>query len=302
MSKEKVLVVGAGMLGSAVRAASWASGYDVSIASRKASGALRLDIASDDNVKTFFKQNGPFAAVVNCAAEANVDACEANPEAARQVNALGVKRLAEACRETGAALLHISTDYVFDGAKTEPYLEEDATGPCSVYGITKLEGEHHALAIPDVSAVIRTTWIFGGARIDFVNGILDKLKRGEKPGVVDSQTASPCYAADLAGVIGTVIGSFLIPARAAGRRVNRVFHCANRGGTTRHGMAVRIARRLGLAEDLPRVSGREISTWIAVRPRHTVLSTDRIAQELGVALRPWEEALDHYIDLAGAKA
>ncbi len=302
MALDRILIVGAGMLGSAVRSASPASGYETVTASRKAADTLRLDIASDDSVKDFFKRNGPFAAVINCAAEAGVDVCEAQPEAARQVNALGVRRLAEACRLSGAALLHVSTDYVFDGTKGGAYSEEDATGPCSIYGITKLEGEHYALTLPEYSAVIRSTWIFGGTRMDFVNGILEKLRRGETPGAVDGQTASPCYATDLADALWAVVGKFLLQARASGRRANRIFHCANKGGTTRYGMAARIARRLKRSADLPRLSGRDLPGWIAVRPKHTVLTTERIASELGIVLRPWEDALDRYVDLAGAKA
>lgn len=299
MSSGKILIVGMGMLGQAVRSAGWTSKYSAAAASRKAPGTLRLDITSDGDVKTFFKKNGPFDAVINCAAEAGVDVCEAGPEAARQVNALGVRRLAEACSKTGSALIHVSTDYVFDGQGSRPYFEDDPTGPCSVYGITKLEGEHYALSIPQTSAVIRSTWIFGGSRADFVNGTIERLKRGEQPGVVDGQTASPAYAPDLAEAIGSVLEKFLLPARASGRRANRIFHCANRGAATRHSMAVRIARALGRPADLPRLAARDIPGWIAVRPRYTVLSTERIEREIGVRMRPWEEALDSYV--AGVK-
>lgn len=288
------------MLGSAVRASAWASSHLIVAASRKAPGTLHLDITSDDDVKNFFKKNGPFDVLINCAAEANVDACEERPREAREVNALGVRRLASACRKTGAALLHVSTDYVFDGLKSEPYTEEDATGPCSIYGMTKLEGEYYALQLPEQSAVMRSTWIFGGSRMDFVNGVTERLKRGETPPVVDGQTASPSSAQDLAGAMGRIVDGFLLPARTAGRRANRVFHCANRGAATRHSMAVRIARRLGRPAELPRASARDISGWIAVRPRHTVLATERIERELGLRLRGWEEALDDHLSRTGA--
>lgn len=298
----QILIVGMGMLGSAVRAAGWASKHQIVAASRKAPGALHLDITSEEDTRHFFKRNGPFDAVINCAAEANVDACEAQPDAARQVNALGVRRLAQNCLKTGAALLHVSTDYVFGGNGTEPCREEDPVGPCSIYGLTKLEGEFYAMNIPDCSAVLRSTWIFGGSRTDFVNGIIQRLKRGETPGVVYGQTASPCYAADLADAIGGIVERFLLTARSAGKKTNRIFHCANQGAATRHAMAVRIARRLGRPSELPRLEARDIPGWIAVRPRYTVLSTDRIGRELGIRLRSWEEALDLYVDRAGAAA
>lgn len=300
MSAPSILIVGVGMLGSAVRSASWTARYATVAASRKAAGAQAIDLTSDASVDSFFDKNGPFAVVINCAAEANVDACEKEPEAARQVNALGVRRLARNCRRTGAAFLHISTDYVFDGAASRPYSEEDPVGPRSIYGTTKLEGEFYALSdtdgvTPEVSAVIRTTWIFGGTRTDFVNGIVDRLQRGENPGVVDNQTASPAYAADLADAIGVVVEKHLLPARAAKRAMNRLYHCANHGQTTRHGMAVRIAQRLGRPADLPRVAARDITSWVAVRPKYTVLNTERIARECGVRMRPWEDALDAFL-------
>lgn len=300
MSEKKILIVGMGMLGSAVRSARWAAQHRVAVASRKAPGTLPIDITSDESVNHFFVENPPFDVVINCAAEANVDACEAEPERARQVNALGVRRLAEQCRRTGAALIHISTDYVFDGYGSRPYREEDPTGPCSIYGTTKLEGEFYALTAPEVSAVIRSTWIFGGRRKDFVNGMIEKFKANETPGVVGDQTASPCFAGDLADAIGAVIEKVLLPARQNGKRVNRIFHCANRGEATRHAMAVRIAHRLGRTGNLPRLTARDIPSWIAVRPRYTVLQTDRIARECEVTMRSWEEALDDFVGQAGA--
>lgn len=301
-SRQKILVVGMGMVGSAVQNSSWAARHDVVTASRKSPSAnLHLDIGDADDVKHFFKRNGPYAAVINCAAEANVDTCEANPEAARRVNALGVRWLAEGCLKTNAALIHISTDYVFDGLGQRPYAEDDATGPCSIYGMTKLEGEYYALQIPRVSAVIRSTWIFGGTRTDFVNGMIDRMRRGEKPAVVDNQIASPAHSGDLGEGLGAVLERFVLPARAGAERANRVFHISNKGQTTRHGMAVRIARGLGVDADLPRAAASDIASWIAVRPRYTVLDTARASRELGIEPRPWEEALDlHVRAFAGA--
>lgn len=298
----KILVVGMGMVGSAVRAAAWTSRYELVTASRKSpSAALRLDIGEAEAVQVFFERNGPYAAVINCAAEANVDACEADPVAARRANALGVRWLAEACRRTDAALIHMSTDYVFDGQARRPYKEDAVTGPRSIYGLTKLEGEHYALSIPRVSAVVRSTWIFGGVRTDFVNGMAARLRQGEAPAVVDDQTASPAHAGDLAEGLGNVLERFALPALRGAERANRIFHISNRGQATRHDMAVRIGRTLGVRTELPRAAAKDIPSWIAVRPRYTVLDTSRAADELGIRPRPWEEALDlHVRGLAGA--
>lgn len=288
------------MVGSAVRTASWMSKFEVVTVSRKSPGAaLHLDIGDPEAVRTFFKRNAPFAVVINCAAETNVDACEKDPEAARRVNALGVRWLAEGCLKTGAALVHISTDYVFDGLSGRPYTEDDATGPCSIYGMTKLEGEYHALTLPRVSAVIRSTWIFGGSRTDFVNGMIDRIRKGERPAVVDNQTASPAHAGDLSDGIGSVIERFALPAKASQGKANRVFHIANQGQTTRHAMAVRIAAVLDAETDLPRASASDVPGWVAVRPRYTALNTDRARRELGIEPRPWETALDAHVRGAG---
>jgi dTDP-4-dehydrorhamnose reductase len=296
----RLLIVGMDMVGSAVRSAGWTARFETVTASRKSPGAAQhLDIGDPDDVKSFFRRNAPFDAVINCAAEANVDACEKDPQAARRVNALGVRWLAEGCLKTGTALVHISTDYVFDGLAARPYTEDDATGPCSAYGISKLEGEHYALTVPRVSAVIRSTWIFGGTRMDFVNGMIERIRKGEKPAVVDDQTASPAYAGDLGDALGRVVERFALPARASGKRSNRVFHISNQGQATRHAMAVRIARTLGAGADLPRASAADIPGWIAVRPRYTVLATGRADRELGVRPGPWEEALDAHVRRSG---
>ena len=138
--------------------------------------------------------------------------------------------------------------------------------------------------------------------MDFVNGMIERIRRGEKPAVVDNQTASPTHAADLGNAMGRVLERFALPARAVkGRWSNRIFHISNQGQATRHAMAVRIAQALGTDSSFPRASAADIPGWIAVRPRSTVLNTDRAREELGVQPRPWETALDAHVRDFGIK-
>jgi len=226
--------------------------------------------------------------VVNAAALTHVDRCETEPALAEAANALAPGVLAEECRALGARLVHVSTDYVFDGAGQRPYREDDPTGPRSVYGRTKLEGERRVRAALPGALVIRTAWVFGPGR-NFVRTMLeaaDRALRGGGPAlrVVDDQRGSPTYSDDLAGAL---IG--LVEAGGAG-----TYHVANAGIATWWELARAAIDDWGHPE-LPIAKVRtEEFPRPAPRPAWSVLDSGRAAR-LGIRVRPWREALRAYL-------
>src|SRR5688572_16548000 len=197
-------------------------------------GREEADLTDEAQVRTAARGIA-FDAVVHAAAMTDVDGCETDPERALRVNRDGTRHVAALARERAAALVYVSTDYVFDGAKRSPYLEEDPTGPLNVYGRSKLEGERAAAASGARSLVVRTSWLFGPGGKNFVDTIASKLERGESLRVVDDQKGSPTYTRDLAHAIELLLR----------RGATGVVHATNAGTTTWHGLAREIARVLG---------------------------------------------------------
>ncbi|MFN8037073.1 MAG: dTDP-4-dehydrorhamnose reductase [Acidimicrobiia bacterium] len=244
-----------------------------------------LDLADRERVEQVVAVFRPDA-VVNCAAMTNVDACELDPVAAYAANAMGVRHLAVASERVGAHLVHVSTDYVFDGEAGRPYHEWDAVNPISDYGRSKLGGEHELERHAGSWAVARTSWVFGNRGGDFVSWVLGAYGRGELRGLVDDQTGGPTYAPDLAGVL----------VQLAVERRQGVFHVANAGECTRHGFGVAALGARGRdASGLARLATSDLPRP-ARRPVYSVL--DGLGLRLaGIGpLRDWREALAHYLE------
>ena len=223
--------------------------------------------------------------VVNCAAYTAVDDAESDPERAHAVNAVGAGNVARACAKVGARMIHISTDYVFSGAfdgAPRPYDIDDATGPLSVYGKTKLAGEQavHA-ALPDAH-VVRTSWVYTGAGSDFV-GVMRRLAGGDGPvSVVADQTGSPTYSVDLVAALLEVAERPAAPP---------LLHVANEGAASRFEQARAVFEGVGADPERVRPVGTEDMPRPAARPPYSALS-GRAATAAGLApLRPWREAL-----------
>jgi len=244
--------------------------------------------------------------LVNAAAFTAVDRCETERETAHAVNARGPGLLAEACRAARVRLVHVSTDYVFDGESKEPYDERAPIAPRSEYGRSKAEGERRVFAALPDAVVVRTSWVFGPGR-NFVVAILeqaDRRVRGEVAGplrVVDDQRGAPTSAADLAeGIVSLTTaldakrGSAAIADPASAGVPPGLFHLTNAGDTTWHGLAgeiLRIAGHAHLAVDAIPTAALGLA---APRPAYSVLDCSRAAS-LGVRLRPWQEALVAYV-------
>ena len=236
-------------------------------------------------------------AVIHTAAMSDVDACERDPASACHINVVGTENIALGCRQTGAFLMAISTDYVFDGALSRPYQERDPAHPISVYGQSKWDGEQEALNTAPRCLIVRVSGLFGAGRPNFVTGTIENFKAGRPVRVVTDQTNSPSYTVDLAEGISRLLEmSERTPQETeSGQQLHGPLHLANAGGASRLDVARTIARHLGASESLI-----EKTTWAALnrparRPANSVLDCSRFVAVGGVALRPWHEALKEFL-------
>ncbi|MFB3820397.1 MAG: dTDP-4-dehydrorhamnose reductase, partial [Candidatus Methylomirabilales bacterium] len=217
--------------------------------------------------------------VVHAAAATDVDGCERDPALAMAVNGDGTRHVAEGCRRAGARLVYLSTDFVFDGAKRTPYLEDDPPAPLSAYGRSKLEGERAAQRVPDW-CIVRTAWLYGPHGRNFVKAILRKAAAGERLRVVHDQVGSPTYAPDLAAAIAR-----LVAGKLAG-----TYHVTNAGACSWYEFAREILRQAGLAVPVQPIDTRTLDRP-APRPAYSVLAHAALERAGLPPMRPWREAL-----------
>ncbi len=232
--------------------------------------------------------------VVNAAAYTAVDKAESEPDAAFRANRDGPALLAAWCAAHGARLIHISTDYVFDGLKGAPYVEDDETSPTGIYGASKLAGEAAVLASGAPALVLRTSWVYAATGKNFVLTMLNAARRTDRLRVVADQRGCPTSAADLAAAI-------LALADAWDGREGGLFHAAGSGAATWHGLAEAVfarAARHGLRR--PTVEAIATADWPtpARRPPDSRLDCARLARRFGVALPPWEASVARVVDAA----
>jgi dTDP-4-dehydrorhamnose reductase len=272
----RVLITGAaGMLGTDVQAA--ARDHDVVALSR-----TELDISDREQVTAAVADARPDA-IINCAAYTNVDGAEADPDAAGAVNATGPGLLAEAAAAAGAWLVHVSTDYVFDGTKTTPYLESDPTGPRSVYGSTKLLGERAvAIAAPGRHTVVRTSWLFGTTGSCFPATMLRLAAERDTLTVVDDQLGCPTFTGHLAPALVEL---------ATAQELPGVLHLAAAGECSWYEFAVEIMRATDTNVDVQPCSTDQFPRP-ASRPAYSVLRSER---QGAPTLPDWHQGLTGYL-------
>jgi dTDP-4-dehydrorhamnose reductase len=219
--------------------------------------------------------------IVNCAAYTAVDKAESEPNTAYRVNVLGARNVAQAAERIGARVVYFSTDYVFDGAAAEPYVEDAPTGPLSVYGTTKLLGEQATREANPDHLVLRLAWLYGPTGHNFVRTILHLAREKDVLRIVDDQTGSPTFTED---VVHQVLA--LIEDGASG-----TYHCVNTGRATWYEFARSIVRACGL--DIPVIPIRTVDyPTPARRPAFSVLADRNLDLEGLNVMRPWQEALD----------
>ncbi|MFI6656403.1 dTDP-4-dehydrorhamnose reductase [Streptomyces sp. NPDC050523] len=246
-----------------------------------------LDITDADMVHDVIAAHRP-RIVVNCAAWTAVDDAEAHEADALRVNGDGPRHLAEACAKAGAALVHVSTDYVFAGDGTGPYPEDAPTAPRSAYGRTKLAGERAVLAgLPDAGYVVRTAWLYGAGGGNFVDTMIGLESVKDTLDVVDDQRGQPTWTVDLADRVVRLGQAALAGTAPAG-----VYHGTSGGETTWFGLAREVFRLLGADPDRVRPTTSAAFVRPAPRPAYSVLGHDGWRRAGIDPIRPWREALE----------
>jgi dTDP-4-dehydrorhamnose reductase len=237
--------------------------------------------------------------IINCSAYTAVDQAEEESDTAFAVNADGVENIARAARTVGAVVIHISTDYVFDGTASAPYPPDAPVNPVGVYGKSKAEGERRLRATTERHIIVRTAWLYGVHGKNFVATMLRLFAEKDEISVVDDQTGAPTYAVDLAKAV------VLIARTPPSAGHFGIYHFTNSGTTTWHGFATEI-KRLAAARGIigDRCSIKPIPTSAyptkAVRPAYSVLDTGAVRAAFGVDVPPWRDGLGRYLDQVAA--
>jgi dTDP-4-dehydrorhamnose reductase len=244
-----------------------------------------IDITSPQSVNHACQKLSPDS-IINCAAYTAVDACEDHQETAFAINSIGVANIAKGANEVGASVVHISTDYVFDGTATRPYQETDTTNPQSVYGKSKLAGEQQLTAHTEKYFIFRIAWLYGMHGANFVKTIRDiaakKLRDGQPLKVVNDQFGTPTFTKDVCRQILT-----MIPADRFG-----LYHCTNEGECSWFDFACFICTTFAIPLDVIPCTSAEFPRP-APRPRYSVLENHHL-KSIGLhTMRPWQEA---YLD------
>ena len=243
-----------------------------------------LDISDLDAVRKYITSLSPDA-VVNCAAFTNVNACETEQELAYKANAVGPSNLAAVCEEIGAKLVHISTDYVFSGDGTEPYVESDPTNPCGAYGKTKEQGEKFVLENCKRAFIMRVAWLYGYVGKNFVKTILTAARNNGAVKVVNDQFGNPTSANDVAYHILKVLGT----------ENYGVYHCTNNGICSWYDFAARIIEKAGVNATVAPCTTDEYPTP-AKRPAYSALDNAKLRATVGDEMRNWQDAIDMYVE------
>jgi len=274
----KVLVTGAkGMLGT-----------DLCTRLRNAYETIPLDLPELDVTETSavlaaLESEKP-EMVIHCAAYTHVDGCERDPQQAFRVNAFGTWNIASACQKTGSALLYISTDFVFDGEKGEPYDEFDRPNPINVYGRSKLAGEEVVRGMLSRHFIVRTAWLFGVHGNNFVRTILRQAENGKTLRVVADQIGCPTYTADLAEAIADLLETPLYG----------TYHITNSGWCSWAEFAEEVIRQAGISVKVIPISSAEWDSPTR-RPKDSRLRHLALEMQGRDNLRPWQEALADFL-------
>jgi dTDP-4-dehydrorhamnose reductase len=286
-----ILIIGAsGQLGDSLAKLCTAQGLDHAALARPA-----VDLAQPETLAAALTATKP-AFVINAAAYTAVDNAESDEAAAVAGNHTGPKALAQLCAAANAVLIHVSTDYVFDGNKGAPYLETDATGPTGVYGRTKRDGETAILATPAKAVILRTAWVYSAHGKNFARTMLTAGRKLPRLRVVADQRGTPTAAPDLAAAILAIIARI----RETGWRAEYrgIFHATNQGETTWHGFAAAIfeeAAKQGYQP--PHVEPITTADWPTPtrRPPDSRLECSKLRQIFGVQLPPWRASLPNIV-------
>ena len=241
-----------------------------------------LDITNKQQLESYFSNN-ELDYCINCAAYTAVDLAEEQSDLAYAVNAEGPKYLAEVCQKHQVTLIHISTDFVFDGQKRIPYLETDAPNPLSVYGASKLQGERSIQETTEAYFIVRTSWLYSEYGKNFIKTMLSLSETLNEISVVSDQIGSPTYAGDLAEVLTQIV---LSSSTNYG-----VYHYSNSGTISWYDFAVEIFKQFGKTIEVKPIKTKDYST-AAKRPKCSVLDTTKIKNNFNCTINDWQTSLN----------
>ncbi len=279
----KILVTGAnGQLGNEMRALA----AEGSLHTYLFTDVQELDICDEQAVCSFVRENA-VEVIVNCAAYTAVDKAEDNPDLCDRLNHLAPGYLAAAAEACGAALVQVSTDYVFDGTGHLPYTEEMTPCPNSVYGRTKLAGEEEAMRCCSRTMIVRTAWLYSTFGNNFVKTMLRLGREHDHLGVVFDQIGTPTYARDLARAIQTAIDQGVVPG---------IYHFSNEGVCSWYDFTVAIHRLAGIRTCHVSPLHTDEYPAKAPRPAYSVLDKTKIKRTYGIVIPHWEESLQECVE------
>lgn len=248
-----------------------------------------LDITHKEAIHAYLKKNA-IHTIINCAAYTTVDKAEKEMELAYRINAEAVRNLAEAARDHHSRIIHVSTDYVFDGHNHRPYIETDGTRPVSAYGRTKLAGEVILQeALPD-AVIVRTSWLYSENGGNFVNTMLRLGREKKEIKVVFDQIGTPTYAGDLANALLTLLSK-----EQKGGIIPGIYHYSNEGVCSWYDFARKIMELAGLPCHVIPVETKDYPT-AAIRPPYSVLNKSKIKETYSLVIPHWEESLKKIIN------
>lgn len=281
MAERRIAVFGAsGMLGRRVTEAF--SANEFGNAHVTGFSSADCDITDEAAVMAAVRRCAPDV-IVNCAAYTAVDKAESEPDKADMVNRLGTANIAKAAKEAGCLLIHISTDYVFDGTSAKPYTEDMPTAPLGAYGRTKLLGEEAIASVGCKHVIIRTQWLYDSEGRNFFLTMLRLMSERDKLSVVDDQTGSPTYAVDLARAVAAVAE------RYDGQ--DGIYHYSNDGECTWYDFALSIAQLFNAKTRVTHITTEQYPTP-ARRPHYSTLSKGKIISTFGLEVDHWRDGLN----------
>ena len=284
-----ILVTGSnGQVGSEIKELSSNYDYNFLFTTSK-----ELDITEHKKVKEFIKENN-IKTIINCGAYTGVDKAEDEKELANDINHLAVKNLAILSNEFGIKLIHISTDYVFDGENFKPYTEDDITNPNGIYGQTKLDGENAMISInPLNSIIIRTSWVYSSFGNNFVKTMLRLGKEKDELGVIFDQVGTPTYARDLAKTILDILPNIK-------NDKTEIYNYSNKGVLSWYDFAKEIMRMAKLDCIINPIETKDYPTP-AKRPHYSLLNKSKIKQEFYITIPYWKDSLDECLKVMGER-
>lgn len=284
-----ILVTGSnGQLGSEIKELSFSYPHNFFFTCKD-----NLDITNVQGIEAFIQKNN-ITAIINCAAYTAVDKAESDQENADKINHQAVKYLATIAKKNNIKLIHISTDYVFDGTNHKPYTEIDITNPQSIYGKTKLLGEQALLHItPPNSIIIRTSWVYSSYGANFVKTMLRLGKEKENLGVIYDQVGSPTYAKDLAKTILDILPNI------HNSQLN-IYHYTNEGVLSWYDFAKEIIKIAELPCKITPIETKDYTTPVK-RPHYSLLNKSKIKNDFGIVIPYWKDSLDICLKALGKR-